>query len=53
MRSTHNAANVINCISPRRGRRAAQIIVKAFAASQPGDYINQALVDPDNDSRGE
>src|SRR5262249_12290036 len=45
-----NAANVIDCISARinGGGATRTIKVKAFSATQPGTYVNQAVVDPDN-----
>jgi len=45
-----NASNVITCIAAMipGGGATRTIIVRAFAASAPGDYINQAVVDPDN-----
>lgn len=45
-----NTANVVDCISARidSGGATRTIIVRAFSATQPGDYVNQAVVDPDN-----
>ena len=45
-----NAANVVTCTSARiDGAGATRTIrVKAFSATQPGTYTNQAVVDPNN-----
>lgn len=45
-----SAANVVDCTSARIDGLGATrtIVVQAFSATQPGDYVNQAVVDPDN-----
>jgi uncharacterized repeat protein (TIGR01451 family) len=45
-----NTANVVNCTSARidGGGATRTIKVKAFSATQPGTYVNQAVVDPNN-----
>jgi uncharacterized repeat protein (TIGR01451 family) len=45
-----DAGNVVTCTSARidGGSATRSIVVRAFSAVAPGDYVNQAVVDPDN-----